>query len=192
MPDWIMPGPDHEPTLPDVVAQLGARKADAVTTLAMLGALRERVVEGSARLENPRLVLEYVDYFAQAIHDVVDVLDQLILELPQRADAAQVQLLREIAANCRTEQRRCLIFRDQCINRPLPDEQMRPLLNDVSVTTRDQLTAFYDLGSAAARLERILPAGAPAAEARRVLDRRQLFTRLFTSARGAVTKGRSD
>lgn len=174
---------DESPTVPDVVAQLEARTADAVQSVEMLDALRKRVVSDSARLENPRAVLEYIDYFALAIQEVVQELIRLAGDLPARVDRAQIELLRQIAANCRTEQRRCLVFRDQCINRPLPDERMRPVLNDISVTTRDQLTAFYDLGRAADRLERILADRTPEPETRRSLDRRQLFTRLFTLPR---------
>jgi hypothetical protein len=49
------------------------------------------------------------------------------------------------------------------------------------VTTRDQLTAFYDLNSAAAKLERIINTSDPEPEPdpKRVLGRRQLFTSLF-------------
>jgi hypothetical protein len=49
------------------------------------------------------------------------------------------------------------------------------------VTTRDQLTAFYDLNNAAAKLERILQTAEPEPEPdpKRVLGRRQLFTSLF-------------
>lgn len=175
---------DESPTVPEVVAQLEARKRDAVQSLEMLAALRARIVAEARRLENPRVVLEYLDYFADAIREVVQELTRLVGELPERVDAAQIELLRIVAANCRTEQRRCLAFRDQCINRPLPDEGMRPLLNDLSVTTRDQLTAFYDLASAAARLEKIAEAGAPDSSPRRTIDRRRLFTRFFTPPKG--------
>jgi hypothetical protein len=77
------------------------------------------------------------------------------------------------------------MFRDKCINRPLPDERMRPLLNEISVTTRDQLTAFRDLSGIAAKLEeQIKPAGeAPAEEDKRSFDRRALFTKFFNRDR---------
>ena len=65
-------------------------------------------------------------------------------------DAHTSTRLRQIASNSAAEQRRCLMFRDKWINKPLPHERMRPLLNDISVTTRDQLTAFRDLTNAAA------------------------------------------
>jgi hypothetical protein len=170
---------DAEPTVERVVEQLGHRRADAVNTLEMLRGHRERVLAESAQFENPKIVLEYVDFFVSAIEEVVEAIDRMSDELRQRVQRAHIDLLRQIASNCRVEQRRCLIFRDKCINRPLPNEQMRPLLNDISVTTRDQLTAFYDFNNAAARLEQIINTTEPEPDPRKTLGRRQLFTRIF-------------
>ncbi len=175
---------NEEPTVHDVVEQLGLRKQDALNTLEMLRAQRVRVVEESAKFENPQAVLEYVDFFIPAIEEVVAECDRLAGEIVVRVRRAHIDILRQIAANCRVEQRRCLVFRDKCINRPLPHESMRPLLNDISVTTRDQLTAFYDLDNAAARLERIINSTDPEPEPERTLGRRQLFTRLFKLPKG--------
>jgi hypothetical protein len=172
---------NEEPTSQDVVEQLSARKADALNTLDMLRAQRTRVVEESARLESPQAVLDYLDFFIPAIEEVIAETDRIAGEIVQRVRRSHIDVLRQIAANCRVEQRRCLVFRDKCINRPLPHESLRPLLNDISVTTRDQLTAFYDLNNAAAKLERILQTTEPEPEPdpKRVLGRRQLFTSLF-------------
>ena len=170
---------NEDPTPQDVVEQLAARKADALNTLEMLRAQRARVTEESLKFENPQAVLDYLDFFIPAIEEVVAESDRLSGEIVQRVNRTHIEVLRQIASNCRAEQRRCLLFRDKCINRPLPNEQMRPLLNDISVTTRDQLTAFYDFNSAAAKLEKILSTTEPEPDPKRVLGRRQLFTNLF-------------
>ncbi len=170
---------NEEPTPQDVVEQLAARKADAVLTLETLRAHRAKVVEESAKLENPQAVLDYVDFFIPSIEEVVAACDTLSAEIVVTVQRAHIDLLRQIAANCRVEQRRCLVFRDKCINRPLPHESMRPILNDISVTTRDQLTAFYDLNNAAAKLERIINTVEPEPEPKRVMGRRQLFSNIF-------------
>jgi len=170
---------NEEPTPQDVVEQLAARKADAVHTIDTLRAHRAKVVEESAKFENPQAILDYIDFFLPSFEEVVVACDTLSGEIVVRVQRAHIDLLRQIAANCRVEQRRCLVFRDKCINRPLPHETMRPLLNDISVTTRDQLTAFYDLNNAAARLERIINTMEPEPEPKRVMGRRQLFSNLF-------------
>jgi hypothetical protein len=165
-------------TIPAVVEQLSARCADAATTLELLRGHRERVEAEKALLENPTAVLEYLDYFIPAFEEVTAACAQIAVEIQQQVRRSHLDLLRQIAANCRVEQRRCLAFRDKCINRPLPHERMRPLLNDISVTTRDQLTAFFDLNSAAARLEPLVPL-TPEPDPKRTLGRRELFNRIF-------------
>jgi hypothetical protein len=175
---------NEDPTPQDVIEQLGARKADALNTLEMLRAQRARVEEEAPKLESPQAVLEYVDFFITAIDEVVAACDRIAGEIAQHVTRAHIDILRQIAANCRVEQRRCLVFRDKCINRPLPHESMRALLNDISVTTRDQLTAFYDFNNAAARLEQIVNTTEPEPDPKRVLGRRQLFTSLFKLPKG--------
>jgi hypothetical protein len=90
-----------------------------------------------------------------------------------------VATLRQLAFNSAAEQRRCLVFRDKCINKPLPHERMRPLLNEISITTRDQLTAFRDFTRAADRLDQLLASVPPSQDPSRAFDRRALFTRLL-------------
>ncbi len=169
---------EEPPTPQDVVEQLAARKSDAVHTIETLRGHRATIVDESAKLESPQAVLEYVDFFLPAFEEVVTACDTLSGEIVVKVQRAHIDLLRQIAANCRVEQRRCLVFRDKCINRPLPHESMRPILNDISVTTRDQLTAFYDLNNAAAKLERIINTMEPEPEPKRVMGRRQLFSNL--------------
>ena len=69
------------------------------------------------------------------------------------------------------------MFRDKWINKPLPYETMRPLLNAISNTTRAQSDALRTLTEPAATLDTIL--AAPDRHDDKSLDRRQLFTRLF-------------
>lgn len=165
--------------LEDVVQQLAERRHDAAMTLEHLGMLEAKIGEERAALENPQAVLEYLAFFADFIGRAVAACDRVSAEVAGGVHAGHVAALREIASNSAAEQRRCLQFRDRCINRPLPHERMRPLLNDISVTTRDQLTAFRDLARAADRLEQLLAAHPAPPEPPRVLDRRALFTRLI-------------
>ena len=96
---------------------------------------------------------------------------------------AHVDELRQMASNAAAEQRRCLRSATSASTSPLPHERLRPLLNEISVTTRDQLTAFCDLGSAATCLEQLLRPSRPPPPPDRNLDRRALFTRILPSVR---------
>jgi hypothetical protein len=171
---------ENNPQLVAAIEHIGSRRADAQTTLELLQGYREHVEADSSVLENPNAVLEYIDFFADMVDRAAGECERIAAELPQGVAGAHIDALRQIASNSAAEQRRCLVFRDKWINKPLPDERMRPLLNEISVTTRDQLTAFRDLTNVAARLEELTkPATPPAAEEKKGFDRRALFTRLF-------------
>ena len=66
------------------------------------------------------------------------------------------------------------------INRPLPYEQERPLLNRISNETRDQLADYRELTLAATRLAALAgPLSAPEPPPAKTMGRRALFNRLF-------------
>jgi hypothetical protein len=162
-----------------VIDSLGERHADALTTLELLQGYRPQVEANASALENPRAVLDYLDFFTDLVTRAADECARIAGALQDAPVPAHAEALRQVATICATEQRRCLQFRDKWINKPLPQERMRSLLNEISVTTRDQLTAFSDLQNTAARIDELIPAQPPALEQKRGLDRRQLFTRLF-------------
>jgi len=172
----------------DVVAaieHLGLRSGEGLSTLELLRGYREQIEADSAALENPRAVFEYIDFFNDLVSRTISECERIAAGLRQGVSQPDLDALRQIASNAAAEQRRCLMFRDKCINRPLPHERMRPLLNEISVTTRDQLTAFRDLTGIAAKLEEHLQSGPPptADESQKSFDRRALFTKFFNRDR---------
>lgn len=175
---------DH-PDVASAIEHLGLRSGEGLSTLELLRGYREQVESDSSALENPRAVLDYIDFFNSLVSRSISECERIAAGLRQAISPADLDSLRQIASNAAAEQRRCLMFRDKCINRPLPDERMRPLLNEISVTTRDQLTAFRDLNGIAAKLEeQIKPAvPPPAQEEKKNFDRRALFTKFFNRDR---------
>jgi hypothetical protein len=166
-------------TVEAVVDALHQRYADAVTTIELLQEYRPQVESGSSALENPAAVREYLDFFADFVATAGDECARIARELGHAPTSAHADALRLIAGQCAAEQRRCLLFRDKWINKPLPEERMRPLLNEISVVTRDQLTAFADLPNIAARIDEFAKAPAASRATKKGLDRRQLFSRLL-------------
>lgn len=167
---------DEPVTIDVVVEQLAERRADAATTLELLSGYRTQVESERASLENPQAVDDYLTFFTDFVGRAIAECDRMIASLPGGIRQDDIDTLRQWAANSSAEQRRCLLFRDKCINKPLPHERLRPLLNEISITTRDQLTAFRDFTRAADRLAALRP---PPPPQKRALDRRELFTRLF-------------
>ena len=171
---------ESNPQLIAAIEHVTLRRSDALATLELLHGYRQQVDEDASALENPKAVIEYIDFFSDLVNRAADECQRMAAELSEGVTHALVDALRQLASNSAAEQRRCLSFRDKWINKPLRDERMRPLLNEISVTTRDQLTAFRDLNEVATRLEELMkPAAPPAPEDKKAFDRRALFTRLF-------------
>lgn len=171
---------DQDAPVDGVAAQLVAWRSDAASTLELLASYREHVRLQAAALENPQAVVDYVEVFIGIIEGASAACERIVADLERGPDPRQATELRALAAAGAAEQSRCLVFRDKWINKPLPHERMRPLLNDISVTSRDQLTAFRELLDAAGAIERQLapdPAAQP--DDKKAFDRRALFTRLF-------------
>jgi len=166
-------------TIEHAINVLHQRYADAVTTLELLQEYRPQVESGASSLENPTAVLEYLDFFADFVGRTGDECARIARELGQAPASAHAACLGQIADQCAAEQQRCLLFRDKWINKPLPDERMRPLLNEISVTTRDQLTAFAGLENLAARIDELAKSPVAPTKTKEGLDRRQLFSRLL-------------
>jgi hypothetical protein len=171
---------EHDTVVEQVIHQVSARRTDAQATLELLRGHAQQVEEQKALLENPAAIKEYVDFFTIFVTRMVDESARIAAELTtEGAKEEHVFTLRRIAGDAVNEQRRCLTFRDKWINKPLPHEKLRPMLNDISVTTRDQLTAFRDLATAADRLEKVLVPATPPPPPERTFDRRSLFTRFI-------------
>ena len=165
-------------SLDDIVEQLQRSRSETLDTIELLRSSRQQIEDHAKQLEGPGAALEYIDFFLDFFTGAADDLDRMSAELPQGLTRAHLDLLRQIASNASAEQRRCLLFRDRWINKPLPDERMRPLLNQLSTDSRDQLAAYRDLGNAAVTLEALAGPEHESADDRK-LDRRALFTRWF-------------
>jgi hypothetical protein len=158
--------------------ELRRSRSDTLETIELLRSSRVKVEEQSNLLESPKAVLEYIDFFVEMFSAAAGEIERLVSGLSAGPSRAHVDALRQIASNSSVEQRRCLMFRDKWINKPLPYEEMRRLLNQISVDSRDQLTAYRNLNNVAERLEVLTgPPPKPAADGK--LDRRALFTRWF-------------
>jgi hypothetical protein len=164
--------------LSDLPPQLGQWRDNAHATVEKLAELRRRAEESSKHLESPQAVLEFIDFFSGFFTEAGAILERIRSELEAGVLSAHVEALRQVASNAAVEQRRCLKFRDKWINRPLPYEDVRPLLTEISTHTSRRLTDFRDLNTAAEQLDEIA-APAPPAEDGRPLDRRELFTKWF-------------
>jgi len=167
---------DPSLTREDALAHVRAWLHDTHATADALTGLRTETLEAAARLENPTAVVAYIDEFLDMLQRIAGEVAQMADELPKGLLERHVDSLRQIASNAAADQRRCLIFRDRWINRPLPYEDVRPLLTRIVTITRDQLVDYRELTVVAERLAALTP---PMPEKGPGLDRRSLFRRFI-------------
>jgi hypothetical protein len=167
------------PTPDDLLARLERWRDESRASVASLNGLRQRAEESSSRLESPHAIFEFIDFFSGFFTEVAATLDRVRNELEQGPQLPHAEALRQIASNAALEQRRGLKFRDKWINRPLPYEDVRPLLTEISNHTGQRLTSFREMTQAAAELDTLIGPVQPAGDDGRALDRRALFTKWF-------------
>lgn len=166
-------------TLDTVVEHLRLSHAGTLETIETLRAYAQQIEQNAARLENPRAATEYIDFFVDLFGRFAVDLDRVIAELPNGIARGHIDVVRQLASNSAVEQRRCVTFRDRWVNKILPYEDMRPLLDRISVVTREQLGEYRDLIAAAAVLDTLAGSLERPSPDDNTLDRRALFNRLF-------------
>lgn len=166
-------------TVDDVREQLRRARCETLEAADLLHHHRQHVASQYSLFESPKAVLDYLDTFIELFGTIAADLAQLDADLEQRVRPEQASTLRQMASHASAEQQRCLEFRDKCINRPLPNESVRALLNQISNDTRDQLLSYRNLSVAAAHVDALCGGAPEPPEERRAFDRRSLFTRFL-------------
>jgi hypothetical protein len=167
----------------DLLPRLAGWRDDTRASLVALSSLRQRTEENARMLESPSAVLEFLDFFSGFFTEAVATFERIGAELEQGPKPAHAEALRQLASNAAVEQRRCLKFRDKWINRPLPYEEVRPLLTEIPTHIGNRLAAYRDLHGAADSLDALIGPGQASPGDGRALDRRALFTKWFNPGR---------
>jgi hypothetical protein len=169
----------EEITQAHLVVHLQQWRADTQRTLDTLQALRTKVEETSRQLENPKAAIDYLEFFSGFFTRASEEFEGLVQQLAEGPKTELLDRMRQLASNAAAELRRTVMFRDKWVNKPLPYEQVRPMLTQIASDVRDQLADYKDLGAAASRLEQLMPPPAPPPEPKAEgFDRRALFRKI--------------
>jgi hypothetical protein len=164
----------------DIQVRLELWRDNAHGTVETLATLRQKTEDSSRRLESPPSVLQFIDVLSVFFKDAAEVFERVRTELEQAPQGVHAEALRQVGSNASLEQRRCLQFRDKWINRPLPYEDVRPLLTEIVNAAANRLAEYRDLSPIANELEALARLiHPPPPDEGRALDRRQLFTKWF-------------
>lgn len=165
-------------TIGDLAARLRDWQAATEAAIAALRADRDDAEAQSQRLESPTAVLQYVDFFVDRFVYAAGEAARIAVELEAGPRREHAEVLRRLASEAAGEEQRCVTFRDKWINRILPYEQVRPLLNRIASFSRNRLAAFRELNEIADQLLQVIGVTAPPSPGR-PMDRRALFNRIL-------------
>ena len=127
------------------------RNATAAS-IRVLNGLRGEVEKYSDGLDSPRASLEYVDYFTDLFSRYLGDFERLLTELPRSVSDAHVQMVKQIYDSASQEERHCVAFKNEHIERPLKDEKLRWLVDDIYAESRQMLIDYKDLSNVVPRL----------------------------------------
>jgi hypothetical protein len=182
-----------EVTAAHVVAHLQQWRVDTLRTLETLQSLRQKVEETSRQLENPKAAFEYLEFFSGFLTSASEELQAMEQQLTAGATAELADRMRQLANNGAAEQRRTVMFRDKWVNKPLPFEQVRPMLTQIASDVRDQLADYKDLVAAAGRVLQLAPPPPPPPEPKpESFDRRALFRKIVRPVEEGLVGGGED
>lgn len=139
-------------TLADIVDHLRDWQRWTASTISKLEEYRSEVERRAELLESPRDVQSYLDYFIDLLKRYESDLGRLVGELPSGVRSRHVEIVKQLYESSRFEEDRCVSFKRDFIERRLPHEEMRYLLDHIYAESRDQLIDFRDLSNVAARL----------------------------------------
>jgi hypothetical protein len=138
--------------LDDIVSHLRDWRDGTADTIKNLRGLNERVKVEKARLDGPTDILRYLDFFIDLFSRYLVDFERLLPELPENVSDAHIEMVRQIYDSSRQEDRTCVSFKQEHIERGLKDESLRPLVDNVYQETRGMIIDYRDLSNLIHRL----------------------------------------
>lgn len=117
-----------------------------------LVALRDKVEANQDRLDGPREILSYIDFFIDLFGRFAGDFERLLTEIPRGVTESHVQIVEQIYESASHEERHCIGFKNEHIERSLKDEDLRWLVDNIYSQSRSMLIDYLDLSNLVPRL----------------------------------------
>lgn len=140
-------------SLEDICQHLSEWEKLTRDTISQLEKYRATVKNKAELLENAREVTSYLNFFIDLFSRYLSDIQRLVRELPSGVTEAHVEIVRQLYRSSKTEDDVAIRFRNTWIEKKLPHEEMRPLLDDIYADTRAVLIDYSDLSNLVPRLK---------------------------------------
>lgn len=135
-----------------ILSHLRDWRDNTVGSIKELKRLKGEVEAHQERIDEPKDILDYINYFLDLFTRYVGDFKRLLTELPRSVSDAHVQLVRQIFDSASREDRLCVIFKSEHIERGLKDEGLRWLVDRIYSESRSMLIDYRDLSNLVSRL----------------------------------------
>jgi pyrimidine deaminase RibD-like protein len=135
-----------------ILSHLEKWRNNSTSTVDTLNRLENQVLACEDRLDFPREILEYISFFRDLFSRYAADFDRLLNELPNGVTSAHVELLQQLYKSAVFEERLCIRFKKEHIERRLKEESLRGLIDRIYAESRDMLIDCKDLSNLAPRL----------------------------------------
>jgi pyrimidine deaminase RibD-like protein len=135
-----------------ILSHVRGWRDSTANTIKALQRLRGQVETHKDRLDWPAEILNFLDCFIDLFGRYLGDFERLASELPRNVSDAHIQIVRQIYNSSSLEERLCVNFKKEHIERSLKDESLRGLVDRVYAESRDTLIDYRDLSNLEPRL----------------------------------------
>jgi hypothetical protein len=114
--------------------------------------LQRMVEKHQDDLDGPNDILGYISYFIDLFSRYRGDFERLLVELPHNVVDAHVQIVQQIYHSSSLEERLCVNFKQDHIERRLKNEELRGLVDRIYSESRDMVIDYRDLSNLVPRL----------------------------------------
>ena len=136
----------------DILAHLRDWRDLTAQTIKNLQDLRAKVEQHAERLDYPDDIHDYLGYFVDLFSRYLGDFERLVKELPEGVTDSHIELVTQLYESSEHEQRVCIEFSRDHINRGIKDERLRYLVDDIYRESRGLLVDYGDLSNLVSRL----------------------------------------
>ena len=138
--------------LEDIMEHIHEWRNDTNDAIKSLCQLRQRVSNEFKSLRRAEDIIEYIDYFNDLFSRYAYDFQRLTDEMKYAVQEKHVETISQIFDSSYMEERHCVEFKKDQINRTLEDESKRPLLDEIYQVTRGLIIDYKDLSNVHRRL----------------------------------------
>ena len=135
-----------------ILAHLREWRDETARCIEALKHLQDEARRHRQQLSRADDIVTYVRYFIDLLERYLGDFDRLLAEMPSFVTAAHLDIVQQIYDSASHEEDKCVRFTRDHIERPMKDEGLRWLVDDIYQQSRSMLIDYHDLSNLVPRL----------------------------------------